>query len=158
MVVPMSRGLSPHSISHDLPTDRTQPKTMRTRRTRPLTLASFPLHLHPHPSSPLLSPRPKSANRNNDFTLNRRPAPRDHCVARPSASGDIPSQSPPRTATPHLPTPTNSSRASLEYPNQCSLFINSEHHCFLVSAITTSKIRHTTSADHIPRNDTLTCP
>ena len=38
------------------------------------------------PSSPSLSPRTKPANRNNDSTVNRRPAPRDHCVARPSSS------------------------------------------------------------------------
>jgi len=48
---------------HDLPTDRTQPKTLRTRRTRPLTLASFPPHFHPHPSSHLLSPLPKTSRR-----------------------------------------------------------------------------------------------
>ena len=34
--------------------------------------------------------------RKSPSTLNRRPAPRDHCVARPSTSGNVPAQSPPR--------------------------------------------------------------
>ncbi len=38
-------------------------------------------------------------------TLNRRPTPHDHCVARPSASRDIPAQSPPAQPHPIFPPP-----------------------------------------------------
>ena len=50
-------------LPHGLPTDRTQPKTLRTRRTRPLTLTSFPPHFRLHPSSPILSPPPETSHR-----------------------------------------------------------------------------------------------
>lgn len=45
----------PPPVSTDLPMDGPQQKLIRTRRTRPLTLASFPPHFRPRPSSPLKS-------------------------------------------------------------------------------------------------------
>ena len=54
----------PHQIPHGLPTDGTQQKTMRTGKTRPLSLAAFPPHFHPHPSPLLFHPRPKPTDGN----------------------------------------------------------------------------------------------
>ena len=96
---------------------------MRTRRTRPLTLASFPPHFRPALHSLFFHPA-RNQPKETMTPPSTAAAPRDHCVARSSASRDIPAQSPP--AQPHLifpPHPLLTRRASLEYPNQCSLFI-----------------------------------
>ena len=109
------------------------------------------------PSSPPLSSRPKSANKNNDSSLNRRRTPRP---LRGSIFGLIGYSC--AIPTPHGHNPIfpphqlHTSRASPEYPNQCSLFINYGHRC--CPAIANPRTQsphhnsHTTSANHIPRN------
>ena len=61
--------------------------------------------LHPR----LFRPHQKPADRNESIALNHRPAPRDHCVTRPSASGDVPAQSP----APHSHTPSSHPTSSI---------------------------------------------